>query len=173
MKPVLNTSSGHFASIATGYLWDKSMCAGLISDCAAKNLHEDRFHAYLASLTMQSGMTMLSRELDNHFTSETVPSDREFVDQLNRYALEISCLISQHWKFPAAVTSALQEQVNNDDPSKMSKLGAIIYLSDKLAKIHLLTKKGYLKTVDTDITKRMPPAMARVFSDCLNVIEEE
>jgi len=173
MKPILNTSSGHFASIATNHLWDKSMSACQVSDCAAKKLHEDRFHAYLASLTMQSGMTMLSRELDNHFTSETVPSDRSFVDQLNRYALEISCLISQQWKFPVAVTAALQEQVDNDDPAEMSRLGAIIFLSDKLAKIHLMTKNGYLKTADTDVTKRMPNAMARVFSDCLNVLDEE
>jgi len=173
MKPILNTSSGHFADIASNHLWDKSMSACLLSDCAAKKLHEDRFHAYLASLTMQSGMTMLSRELDHYFTSETVPSDRAFADQLNHYALEISCLISQQWKFPEAVTSALQEQVDNDDPSKMSKLGTIIFLSDKLAKIHLMTKNGYLKSADTDVTKRMPNAMARVFSDCLNLLEED
>lgn len=173
MKPILNSSSGHFASIASNRLWDKSMYAGMISDCAAKKLHQDRFHAYLASLTMQSGMTMLSRELDNYFTSETVPSDRQFVDQLNHYALEVSCLISQRWKFPKAVTSALQEQLRHDDPSKMSKLGAIIFLSDKLAKIQLLTKKGYLKTAHTDITKRMQTGMAHVFSECMYVFDEE
>ncbi len=175
MKPILNSSKGHFANIASTYLWDKSSHAGLLSDCAAKKLLEDRFHAYLASLTMQSGMTMLSRELDKHFSRENAPRDREFVDTLNSYALEISARISKQWQFPEAVSNALHEQLTADDPTKMSKLGAIIFLSDKLAKIQLLTRNGYLKTFDTDITKQMPAGMGRVFSDCvqkLDMIEE-
>ncbi len=166
MKPILNASSGHFNNIASTHLWDKSMYAGQLSDCAAKKLREDRFHAYLASLTMQSGMTMLNRELDKHFSPENAPRDRQFVDAMNCYALEISARISQQWQFPEAVSDALREQLATDDVAKMSKLGAIIFLADKQAKTKLLVKNGYLKTFDTDLTKHMPASMKTVFNDC-------
>lgn len=171
LKPILSTSSGHFNRIASTYLWDKSVHAGMLSDCAATKLREDRFHAYLASLTMQSGITMLSRELDKYFTSENVPQDRQFVDKLNHYAVKISARISEQWQFPEAVTNALSEQAATDDPSKMSKLGAIIFLSDKLSKTRLLSRNGYLKTFDTDITKRMPAGMDCVFNHCIKNID--
>ncbi len=166
MKPILNASSGHFSNIASGYLWDKSLYAGQISDCAAKKMREDQFHAYLASLTMQSGMTMLSREIDKHFSHEHAPRDRQFVDAMNCYSLEISVRISRQWQFPEAVSGALQEQLATDDIAKMSKLGAIIFLADKLAKTKILVRNGYLKTFDTDLAKRMPAGMDSIFSDC-------
>jgi len=165
MKPILNTSSGHFSSIASNYLWDKSLYAGQISDCAAKKMREDRFHAYLASLTMQSGMTMLSRELDKHFSPDNAPRDRQFVDAMNCYALEISARISQQWQFPQAVSSALREQLATDNVSKMSTLGGIIFIADKQAKTKLLMKNGYLKTFDTNLSGRIPADMAAIFSD--------
>lgn len=166
MKPILNTSSGHFSNIASGQLWEKSMYAGQLSDCAAKKMREDRFHAYLASLTMQSGMTMLSRELDDFFSHDNAPRDRQFIDTFNRYALEISARISEHWQFPTAVSDALREQLEVDEFAKMSKLGLIIFLSDKIAKITLLQKKGYLKNLDDDMTRLMPAGMDIVFNDC-------
>ncbi len=166
MKPIFNASSGHFSSIANNYLWDKSLYGGQISDCAAKKMREDRFHAYLASLTMQSGMTMLSRELDKYFSPDNAPRDQQFVDALNCYALEISARISEQWQFPQAVSGALREQLATDNVSKMSKLGGIIFLADKLAKTKLLLKNGYLKTFDTDLIGRMLAGMDAVFIDC-------
>jgi len=166
MKPILNTSSGHFSGIASNYLWDKSMYAGQISDCVAKKMREDRFHAYLASLTMQSGMTMLSRELDKYFSPYNAPRDQQFVDAMNCYALKISARISEQWQFPQAVSNALREQLATDNVAKMSKLGGIIFLADKLAKTNLLTKNGYLKTFDTDLSGRMPAGMDAAFTDC-------
>jgi len=171
MKPILNASSGHFTNIANDYLWEKSMYAGQLGDCAAKKMREDQFHAYLASLTMQSGTTMLNRELDKYFNRENAPRDRQFVDTLNRYALEISARISEQWQFPEAVSKALREQVRMNDVSKMSKLGTIIFLSDKLAKTKLLRKKGYLKKMDADLTKYMPDGMGTVFSDCEKLLD--
>ena len=171
MKPILNTSSGHFSHIASGHLWDKSMYAGQLSDCAAKKMHEDRFHAYLASLTMQSGMTMLSHELDNFFSRDKAPRSRQFVDTLNRYALEISARISEHWQFPAAVSDALREQLVTDDFAKVSKLGMIIFLSDKFAKTKLLQKNGYLENLDSDMIKLTPAGMDIAFSDCEKLLD--
>ena len=171
MKPLLNTYTGHFFNSANDHLWHQNLYAGLLSDCVTKKTCEDQFHAYLANLTLHSCMTILSRELDNHFDSDDAPGSIKFVDKLNRYALAISVRISEQWQFPDAVSSILREQVTFNGPLEMSKLAAIIHLSDKLSKLHLLLKNDYMKEFSHDVSHLMPDGLDDVFNDCLKVID--
>lgn len=171
MKPIFNSHSGHFVNNSNRYLWDKSMNAGQLSDCAAKIVCEDSFHAYLASLTVQSGMTVLIKELDKCFDGMEAPRNRLFIDDFNRYAYEVSVRISEQWQFPEAVTNALQEQTSCDDPQEMSNLGQITYLSDKLAKVNLLMANGYMRTFDGDVSKLIKGDMHDVYIHCLKKMD--
>jgi len=166
LKPILSSQSGHFSDITNRYLWDKSMNTGLLSDCVASTLGENRFHAYLAGLVVSSGMTVLSKEFDKCFDDNEVPNNRLFIDEVSRYTYKVSVGISKQWQFPEPVTNALQEQVDYDNPLEMSTLGRITYLSDKLVKISLLMANGHLDTFDGDVSKLIKGDMHDVYMHC-------
>lgn len=147
LKPILSTGSGHLIGASGSRLWSASMDAGLLSDCVAKRLGVDRFHAYLAGLIGLSGMAVLIKELDHYFTGQA-PRNRQFIDRLNRYVQEISAGISEQWDLPGPVSSALREQISCDDPMTCSMPGRICYLSDKQAKVRILKANGYLEAFD-------------------------
>ena len=167
MKPILSQNSGHFVNIASRYLWDKSMHSALLCDCVAKTLHEDRFHAYLAGLTLQTGMTVLIRELDADFDDMQAPLNMQFIDDINRYASEVSARISQQWQFPVPVTNALREQACSEEPMTMSNLGRIIFLSDKLAKVRILQANGYLEAFEDEMLLPPQDGMHQAYMHCL------
>lgn len=173
LKPILSQNSGRFAVISSGYLWDKSMQAGLINDCVANTLGVERFHAYLAGLTMQSGMTLLIRGLDQYFDDTEAPSSAQFIDTLNRYGYEVSARISQQWQFPEPVTQALQQQFSCNDPEAMSKLGQLSYLSDKLAKARILKANGYLEAFNDALPVPLQGKLHEVYTRCLHKLDSD
>jgi HD-like signal output (HDOD) protein len=79
------------------------MKTGLLSNCVADTLDENHFYAYLAGLVVQSGMSVISKELDQHFGNNEVPNNRLFIDSVSRYTYQVSAGISQQWQFPEAV----------------------------------------------------------------------
>jgi HD-like signal output (HDOD) protein len=166
LKPILSSETGHFTRISSRYLWDKSMYAGLLSDRVAKALGEDRFQAYLAGLTVQSGMTVLAKELDKNFCIMGAPHNRPYIDNLNRYVYEVSVRISKQWQFPEEVTHAISEQVTCKNPMTMSNLGQITYLSDKLAKLRLLVSNGHIEPFAGDVSKLIKGDMHDVYALC-------
>lgn len=166
MKPILNNTSSHFVKIASGYLWDKTMNASLLSDCVAHKFQENRFYAYLSSLTLQTGMTVLLKDIDNAFNDRDVPRSKAFSEKLNRYALEVSARIIESWQFPEAVANALREQAIHDTPEKMSQLGSITFMSDKLAKVNLLMKNHHLTNMDIDLSTLVPADTAYAYNHC-------
>ena len=165
-KPILNNKSGYYSNYSSRYLWDKSVNAGLMNESAANTLRLERFHAYLAGLIAQSGMTLIIKELDTHFDGTESPSNMQFIDQLNRYALEVSISLSKQWQFPEQVTQALEEQVTFDKVRNMSKLGQITYYSDKLAKLKPILESENSKAQNFDMSKLMDEDMCRVFTKC-------
>jgi len=166
LKPILSTHTGHFTKISSRYIWDKSMYTGLLSDRIARSLGEDRFHAYLAGLILQSGMIVLTRELDKCFDAMEAPRNRRFFDALNRYSYDVSARIGKQWQFPEEVTSAIQEQATCDNPLQMSNLGQITYLCDKLAKARTLLANGHMKTFHGDVSKLIKGDMHNVYLRC-------
>lgn len=173
LKPILSSESGHFVRISSSYLWDKSMYAGLLSDRAAKALGENRFHAYLAGLSMQAGMAVLAKELDKNFGIMDAPRNREYIDDLNHYIYDISARICKQWQFPEEVINAISEQATCKNPLAMSKLGQITYLSDKLAKVRSLVSNGYMESHDSDISKLIKGDMRDVYILCQKQLSVE
>jgi HD-like signal output (HDOD) protein len=166
LKPILSAESGRFSNITNRYLWDKSMTTALLNDCVANALGENRFYAYLSGLVVQSGMTVLSKELDNCFDDEEVPNNKLYIEEVSRYTYTLSAEISKQWQFPQTVTNTLQEQVSCENPLSMSNLGRITYLSDKLVKTHLLVSNGHAKTFDSDVSKLIQGDMHDVYLRC-------
>lgn len=171
VKPILNGQNGHFSKVANHYLWDKSVNTGLLSDRVAKTLGENSFHAYLAGLVVQSGMTVLSREFDKYFDDNEVPNNQLFIDKVSRYCYQLSVGISRQWQFPEPVIDALQELVTCEDPMAMSALGRITYLSDKLVKMSMLKENGHLKTFDGNVSQLIADDMHDVYLHCLKQLD--
>jgi len=142
MKPILSASVGHLIKISSRYLWDTSMRAGLLSDAVAAKMNENRFHAYLASMTAYTGMAVLIQHLDHHFNDHEVPRTRAFMSALNRFAAEVTVRISQQWELPEAVIRAQQEQFTVMSPYAMTTLGQITYHTGMLVKVRTLKANG-------------------------------
>lgn len=166
LKPILTKQSGRFSNITNRYLWDKSMKTGLLSDGVANTLGENRFYAYLAGLVVQSGMSVISKELDQCFRNNEVPNNRLFINYVSRYTYKVSAGISLQWKFPEAVTSALEEQVTCENPMEMSALGQITYLSDKMVKINSLKANGQLRASSGDVSTLIKGDMHDAYMHC-------
>ena len=64
------------------------------------------------------------------------------------------------------VTQALQEQLSFDDPMKMSNLGRITFMSEKITKIVPLMENGYIEPIDDEMMKKIFGDMYDVFIYC-------
>lgn len=145
LKPILNTGSGRFVSSSSRYLWNKSMDAAMLSDTVASLYAQNRFHAFLAALIAQSGMTVVMKDLDKTLEHQAgTPHSRKFVETLNRYTQEISLRISKQWEMPGPVIDTLQELIGCEDQSTLSPLGLITFMSDKHAQVQILKLNGLL-----------------------------
>lgn len=138
-----------------------------MNESAAKALSQDRFHAYLAGLTAQSGMSVIVKELDSNFVETETPSSMQFINQLNQYVMEVSISLSKQWQFPKEVTQVLQEQVDCDEINDMCSLGQITYFSDRLTKLQSLFEDGNKKIEGFNMSKVMDDAMCLMYQKCL------
>jgi len=172
LKPIICSQAGHFSNITNRYLWDKSINTSLLNDCVARSLNANRFNAYLAGLVVQSGMIVVSRELDQCYNGKESLNNRRFIDEISRYVYIFSAEISRQWQFPEAVSKALEEQLSCANPVNMSKLGRITFLSDKLVKVNLLKENGCSISFDDDLSNVITSDMYDVYNRCQKRIKE-
>ena len=168
LKPILCSKAGHFSNIAHRYLWDKSISTSLLNDCIARSLKLNRFNAYLAGLVVQSGMIVVSRELDQCFNENESLNSWAFIEEVSRYVYIFSAGISRQWQFPEAVINALDELIECDDPAEMSLLGRITFFSDKLIKLNLLKAHGQSMIFDDDLSNVITDDMYGFYVRCQN-----
>ena len=171
-KPILSPGSGHFVGNASQYLWEKNLKAGQAGDCIARPMGADRFHAYLSGLTGQAGIAVAMKQLDRQFTDGQTPSSASFMNGLSRLSSQITVRIARQWDLPGAVLEALEDQLGEKEPEDMSPMGGIAFMSDKLAKLYILSKNGQLQDQTGSIHCRLPGAMEEACVHCYSLIGE-
>jgi HD-like signal output (HDOD) protein len=171
-KPILNAGSGHFVGNASHYLWEKNLKAGQAGDCIARSMGADRFHAYLSGLIGQAGIAVAMKQLDQQFTEGQTPGSASFMNELSLVSRQITVRIARHWDLPGPVLEALEDQISDREPEDMSSMGGIAFMSDKLAKMHILSKNGQLQDYTGKIHCRLPGAMNDACSHCYRLIAE-
>jgi HD-like signal output (HDOD) protein len=57
----------------------------------------------------------------------------------------LSLLIARQWGFPEAVLEAIEAQVDVGRGGRLPPLADILYVGDKLAKVHILAAQGRFK----------------------------
>lgn len=169
LKPILSAHVGHFVKNSSRYLWDMSMGAGLLGDAAAGKMNVNRFHAYLACMTSQTGTAVLIQHLDQYFDGKESPRSREFVDRFNQDAAEVSIKICQQWQLPDQVISAHKEQLAINSPYDMSFLGRIAFFSKILTKIRILKANGHSSVSANSHPLKIDGKLGEVFAQ----LEEE
>jgi HD-like signal output (HDOD) protein len=110
----------------------------------AKNRY-DPFDAYLAGIAVNIGMIVTIRIMDQLRKSREIPESTAFYKLISVKAKQLSVFVAEHWRFPATVVDALQEQVDVDHQPNPSSLGFILYAANCLSQLHILVKEGQVE----------------------------
>jgi hypothetical protein len=78
----------------------------------------------------------------------------------------LSLVIARQWKFPGAVLEAQQELIGAEDMQGLSKLAGILFLSDKLAKLHILAAQGRFTGDVADIVRASRSDLSVNYATC-------
>ena len=162
-KPLINLNAGHFTGLSGPLLWEQSEKTALACDCMASKEKADRFNAYLMAIVQNVGLTVALQMLDHTFDGREAPHSQHFRDQLMRSSRLLSLMIARQWTFPPAVLDALEAQIELHDLTKLSTLGTILYLSDKLAKLHTLSCQ---RRVSSEVRPDIPVPLLHLSQYC-------
>jgi len=141
-RPLINLNAGYFTRLSGTLLWEQSEKTAIACDWMARQEQADRFHAYLAAIVQNVGLTVGLQVLDRNFNGNDVPRSQQFRDRLIRQSRILTLKIARQWAFPPAVLDALETQIEAPDGGEPPLLDAMLYLSDKLAKLHILASLG-------------------------------
>jgi HD-like signal output (HDOD) protein len=143
-KPLINLNTGYFTKLSGTLLWQQSEKTAIACDYMAQHEKVDRFNAYLMAIVQNVGLTVALQILDRNFDGRQVPRSELFREQLVRKSRKLTFAIARQWLFPQPVLDALEAQVDADG-QQMPVLESILYLGDKLAKVHTLSGQGRFK----------------------------
>jgi len=163
LKPLLNLKSGHFTNLSGTVLWQQSEKTAIACDYLARREKADRFHAYLAGIVQNVGVTVALKVLDSTFDGNDAPRSGYFREQFINASRKLSCIIAGQWGFPTPVLSALETQVHSASTEKMSTLDSLLYVGDKLAKMYVLSSLGRW---ERDIDRIVYPKKSGLTYDC-------
>lgn len=156
-KPLLDQKSGHFTSLSGTALWQQSEKTAIACDYMAKQDKVDRFHAYLSGIVQNVGVIVALSVLDATFNGNDAPRSEYFRKQFTNRSRELSCIIANQWGFPEPVVSALEAQAHSGSTEKMSALENMLYMGDKLAKMHVLSALGrWERDIDQIVCRKKP-----------------
>jgi HD-like signal output (HDOD) protein len=145
LKPLMNLNSGYFTRLSGPTLWEHGEKAALACDYMAGREGADRLNAYLAAIVQNVGLTVALQILDSRFASDQVPRSALFRDRMVRQSRTLSLLIARQWAFPEAVLEAIEAQIDVGRGGRLPQLADILYVGDKLAKVHILAAQGRFK----------------------------
>jgi HD-like signal output (HDOD) protein len=166
LKPLINLQVGHFTRLSGTVLWDQAEKAALAGDCMAKHEKVDRLDAYLMAIVGNVGLTVALQLLDRNFDGDQVPRSALFRQHLISKSRALSLVIARQWKFPGAVLEAQQELIGAEDMQGLSKLAGILFLSDKLAKLHILAAQGRFTGDVADIVRASRSDLSVNYATC-------
>jgi HD-like signal output (HDOD) protein len=141
-KPLINLNAGYFTRLSGTTLWEHSEKTAIACDWMAKRERVDRFDAYLMAIVQNVGLTVAMQILDRKFDGSLAPRSELFREQLIRKSRILSVMIARQWEFSRPVLDALENLVDAEDAQHLSQLESILFLSDKLAKLHILSAQG-------------------------------
>jgi HD-like signal output (HDOD) protein len=166
LKPLINLNSGHFTRLSVATLWSQSEKTAIACDCIAKQEKVDSFQAYLAGIVQNVGFTLALKLLDRAFDGSDAPRSQSFHHLFINRSRKLSLLIASEWAFPAPVLEALESQIRPGKVDSRSRLAQILYVGDKLAKIHILTEQGRFKEDIEGKADRFEKRLANYRSTC-------
>ena len=133
---------GHFSCIGMDALWQQTVLVSRAADCIAESENAERFPAFLAGILSTTGPTILIRELDASFTGRHAPRSLLFSEHLLQAGRRLSEKLASQWKMPDEVLAALDDQVRTRELPGMSRLGQILFVAEKMARLHALQQSG-------------------------------
>ena len=165
-KPLINLNSGHFTGLSATTLWENSERAAIACDCMARQERADRFQAYLAGIVANVGFTVALKVLDHAFDGHDAPRSESFRHLFITRSRKLSLVIAAEWGFPEPVLEALDAQTGAPETAKMSSLARILFVSDKLAKLQILSEQGRFKKDMENMARRLKASLDDYPANC-------
>lgn len=151
--PIFNLRGGRVIHSAAARVWSQSERCALLCHCLARRLKQDAFAAYLAGLTLNLGLIVGLRLMDQRFerAEAPLPIAAAFYQEWVQLARQLSHQIIASWNFPEGAIQAVGEYATAKTPA--SALGRCLALADCYSKLNLLFEKGRLSPETLDVTE--------------------
>ena len=134
--------TGHFSCLGMDALWQQTVLVSRAADCIAESENAERFPAFLAGILSTTGPTVLVRELDKAFTGRHAPRSLLFSEHLLQAGRRLSARLARQWGMTDEVLNALDDQIRTRELPGMSRHGQILFVAEKMARLHALQQSG-------------------------------
>lgn len=136
VRPVIQLGQGFYSKTLAPRIWEEASKCATVSGVLAKEVHVDRFHAFLAGLTQNVGATILYRQIARELGGAKPPACEGFRRVVEATMPLLSCRVAYEWELPEPVVTAL----NPKNPSYL--LRRVITAGARLAQVHTLMAAG-------------------------------
>lgn len=150
-RPIIDMNSGHFTRLLAPRIWNQSERCAIANRTLAVAMNVDPFEAFLAGLVQYVGLIVSLRMMDQLAKDNKDLGSAMFCASLVRNARVLSCSIGREWNFPAAVTTAIEDQASMQKGAGMSPLGRLLSLGDYLSKVNVLVEHQHLTGDNTHV----------------------
>jgi HD-like signal output (HDOD) protein len=142
VRPLIDIDAGYFTRLSGTTLWEHAEKSAFACDYLASKTACDRLDAYLAAVVQNIGFALVLRTLDRKFNGDHVPRSAMFRERTVSQSRKLSVAVARQWALPDAVVRALEAQIDAVGRVGHDDLASILYVGDKLAKMHILAGVG-------------------------------
>lgn len=164
-RPIIDMNSAHFTKMVAPRIWDQSERCAIANRTLAPAENVDPFEAFLAGLIQNVGLIVALRFVDQMAESSASLGSACFCTSLLDYARTLSCSIGKEWNFPAAVTTAIEEQGTVFNTAAMSPMGRLLSLGDYVSKVRILVDSDRLTEGDPRLLKGLSTQTIRCYKE--------
>ncbi|NNJ92394.1 MAG: HDOD domain-containing protein [Gammaproteobacteria bacterium] len=151
LKPILSAKGGHFTQLSSGLTWELSEKVSIAVFNLCEDDDENKFHAYLAGLLQNLGLTIGLKVLDSEFDASEAPHSRQFLKVFDNLCQIISLEIAKSWSMSDRIVNAFSAIVNTDTSKTSSDLHVNLYIANTLAKAQIISDKINLTPFNSEI----------------------
>jgi len=154
-KPIIGLNSGRFTKLIAPKIWDQSEKCAIANRLLAVGERIDPFEAFLAGLIQNVGLIVSLHVIDQMSDDAKDIGSATFCNTLINYARILSCSIGREWRFPEAITNAIEEQGSVYNDANLSPIGKTLRSGDFLSKLLTLTAHNQLTEANAALVETL------------------
>ncbi|MES9966462.1 MAG: HDOD domain-containing protein [Sedimenticola sp.] len=160
VKPLLNVKQGHFMKLSSRTLWEHSEKTAIAASRFCSQDEESAFHAFLAGILQNIGLTVGLKIMDSVFDGSEAPNSILFHETFMAACRELSSEIVKTWTMPVSIYQAFTAPDKDDSSLDPYGLEISLFVSDRIAKAQILGKRISIDPGDVQFLLNREPCPA-------------